>query len=289
MDLGQRLEQDLELAVSRAATAECPPLLAEAMRYAVFPGGARIRPRLVLAVSQACGETSLTGPLTAASAIELLHCASLVHDDLPCFDAADTRRGKPSVHKAYGERIAVLTGDALIVLAFETLALRLAAEPRLLAPLTIVVSQSVGAPSGISAGQAWECEEKMDIVQYQRSKTGALFAACTMAGAAAAGYEPQSWRQLGLSIGEAFQVADDIRDVEGKAAELGKPTGQDAANGRPNFVNLLGLEGAMARFDELLAAAKAAIPDCPGAEQLGQQIVAVSRSLVTGISARRAA
>ena len=289
MDIGVRLEQDLELAVARAAGSDCPPLLAEALRYAVFPGGARIRPRLTLAVAHACGNQNATAAITAASAIELLHCASLVHDDLPCFDNSALRRGKPSVHAAYGERIAVLTGDALIVLGFEWLAVRLAMAQGPLAPLVRIIGSCVGGPSGICAGQAWECEPTIDIVRYQRAKTGALFAACTMAGAAASGYEPQAWQQLGFAIGEAFQVADDIRDVAGSAESLGKPVHQDEANHRPNFVAALGFDGAMAHFDDLLDQAMAAIPPCPGAEPLGQQITAVSRSLVTGISARTVA
>ena len=289
MDIGQRLEQELEQAVARAAGPDCPPILAEALRYAVFPGGARIRPRLALAVAHACGNENPLAALSAAAAIEILHCASLVHDDLPCFDNAALRRGKPSVHCAFGERTAVLAGDALIVLAFEWLAVRLALSPDRLAPLTRIVASCVGGPSGICAGQAWECESQIDIVKYQRAKTGALFAACTMAGAAAAGYEPSQWQSLGFAIGEAFQVADDLRDVAGSAEELGKPVHQDETHHRPNFVAELGFDGAMAHFDGLLADAMAAIPACPGAEQLGLQITAVSRSLVTGLSSRTVA
>lgn len=291
MDIGLRLEQELEQAVARAAASDCPPILADALRYAVFPGGARIRPRLCLAVANACGyqnatfdNQNATAAIAAASAIELLHCASLVHDDLPCFDNSALRRGKPSVHAAFGERIAVLTGDALIVLAFEWLAVRLAVAPERLAPLVRIIGSCVGGPSGICAGQAWECEETIDIVRYQRAKTGALFAACTMAGAAAAGQDAPGWQRLGFAIGEAFQVADDLRDVGGSAESLGKPVHQDEANHRPNFVSLLGFDGAMAHFEELLDEAMAAIPPCPGAEQLGQQITGVSRSLVTGLS-----
>ena len=290
MDIGLRLEQDLESAVAHAAApSDCPPLLAQALRYAVFPGGARIRPRLVLAVANACGNQNATAAIATASAIELLHCASLVHDDLPCFDNSALRRGKPSVHMAFGERTAVLTGDALIVLAFEWLAVRLALSAERLAPIVRIIGACVGGPNGICAGQAWECESSIDIVRYQRAKTGALFAACTMGGAAASGYEAAQWQALGFAIGEAFQVADDLRDVAGNAEALGKPVHQDEANHRPNFVSELGFDGAMAHFEELLAAAMAAIPPCPGAEQLGQQITGVSRSLVTGLSARTAA
>lgn len=293
MDIGLRLEQELEQAVSHAADGDCPPLLSQALRHAVFPGGARIRPRLVLAVSNACATGSATSAtknasaaITFASAVELLHCASLVHDDLPCFDNSALRRGKPSVHAAFGERLAVLAGDALIVLGFEWLALRAAER---LAPLTKILAACVGGPSGICAGQAWECEPSIDIVRYQRAKTGALFAACTMGGAAAQGYEPFAWQKLGFAIGEAFQVADDLRDVAGSAEKLGKPVHQDAANQAPNFVAELGFDGAMAHFEALLEAARAAIPDCPGREALAKQIEGVSRSLVTGLSARTVA
>ena len=286
MDIGLHLEQELELAVAHAAGRDCPPILAAALRDAVFPGGARIRPRLVLAVSNACGNKNATAATGMATAIEVLHCASLVHDDLPCFDNSLLRRGKPSVHAAFGERIAVLAGDALIVLGFEWLAIRAAER---IAPLTRILGACVGGPSGICAGQAWECEQTIDIVRYQRAKTGALFAACTMGGAAASGFEPMAWQKLGFAIGEAFQVADDLRDVAGTAENLGKPVHQDEANHTPNFVAELGFSGAMAHFEDLLEEAKAAIPPCPGREPLGKQIEAVSRSLVTGLSARTAA
>ena len=292
MDIGLRLEQELEQAVAHAAGGDCPPLMSQALRHAVFPGGARIRPRLVLAVSNACATRTspaatqnATAAITFASAVELLHCASLVHDDLPCFDNSPLRRGKPSVHAAFGERLAVLAGDALIVLGFEWLALK----TERVAALSGILARCVGGPSGMCAGQAWECEQTIDIVRYQRAKTGALFAACTMGGAAAQGYEPFAWQKLGFAIGEAFQVADDLRDVAGSAEKLGKPVHQDEANHTPNFVAELGFDGAMAHFEELLAAARNAIPDCPGREALAQQIEGVSRSLVTGLSSRSTA
>ncbi len=292
MDIGLRLEQELEQAVAHAAGNDCPPLLAQALRHSVFPGGARIRPRLVLAVSTACATGNATAAsqnasasLAFASAVEVLHCASLVHDDLPCFDNSVLRRGKPSVHAAFGERLAVLAGDALIVLGFEWLAMR----TERVAQLSGILARCVGGPSGICAGQAWECEQTIDIVKYQRAKTGALFAACTMGGAALQGYEPFGWQKLGFAIGEAFQVADDLRDVAGSAEKLGKPVHQDEVNHAPNFVAELGFDGAMAHFEELLDAARDAIPDCPGRDALAKQIEGVSRSLVTGLSARTVA
>jgi geranylgeranyl diphosphate synthase type II len=250
-----------------------PPGLAAAMRYAVFPGGARIRPRLCLAVASACGHQGAPLALAAAASIELLHCASLVHDDLPCFDDAAIRRGKPSVHKAFGERLAVLSGDALIVLAFQNLARSAVYAPERLASLLMIVSRSVGMPAGIVAGQAWECEPRVDLSDYQRAKTGILFAGATMAGAAAAGEQPEPWGILGERIGEAFQVADDIHDVAGDENTMGKPTGQDAALGRPSAVHEFGIDGAVSRLRQLVAEAVESIPACPGRATLQTVIV----------------
>nr|WP_313982175.1 polyprenyl synthetase family protein [Iodidimonas nitroreducens] len=167
-----------------------------AMRHAVFPGGARIRPRLCLSVARACSPAPKPdhqdAPIMfgAASAIELLHCASLVHDDLPCFDDAAMRRGKPSVHVAFDERLAVLAGDALIVMAFEILAVEAAARPERLSALLSILARSVGMPLGIAAGQAWECEPHADLSAYQQAKTGALFAAASLSGAVAVALRP---------------------------------------------------------------------------------------------------
>jgi geranylgeranyl diphosphate synthase, type II len=277
MEATTRIEQALGSALARAAGSTCPAGLANAARYAVFPGGARIRPRLCLAVAQACAEDQPAVTDAAAAAIELLHCASLVHDDLPCFDDAPLRRGKPSVHRAYGERLAVLAGDALIVLAFETLASAAAAAPARLTPLVMIVARSVGMPDGIAAGQAWECEPSVDLAHYHRAKTGALFAAATMAGAAAAGCEGEPWRLLGERLGEAFQVADDIRDVAASVEELGKPVGQDEALGRQSAVRELGLDGAVRRLDRLMADAVGSMPACPGSAELRTLILRYGR------------
>lgn len=280
MDVAARIERALSAGLAQAEAPPCPPLLASALRHAVFPGGARIRPRLCLAVAGACGEDEPAVTDAAACAIEVLHCASLVHDDLPCFDDAPIRRGKPSVHRAFGEPIAVLSGDALIVLAFQILARAAAHRPARLASLVSTVAASVGAPFGIVAGQAWESEPYIAIADYHKAKTGALFAAATMAGAAAAGAEHEPWRALGERLGAAFQIADDIRDVASTAAELGKPIGQDAAHGRCNAAQELGLKGAMRHLEGLIAAAVESVPDCPGAEALRTSIVAVTRQFV---------
>lgn len=264
MDAKGRVERALDEAVAHAEAPGCPPRFAEAIRYAVFPGGARIRPRLALAVAWACGDDTPDLADAAAAAIELLHCASLVHDDMPCFDDAAVRRGKPSVHAEYGESLALLVGDALIVAGFETLSRAGELRPERLAPLVRLVARAVGAPGGICAGQAWECEAYVDVVDYHRAKTGALFAGATMAGAAAAGVAHEPWRALGEMIGEAFQVADDIRDATDVAENIGKPVGRDAALGRPNAVRRYGLDGAVERLTGLVHDAVGTVPACPG-------------------------
>jgi len=263
-----RVEQALERALAPAMGPGAPPLLAQALHYAVFPSGHRIRPNLVLAVAHACGDPDPESSDAAAVAFELLHCASLVHDDMPAFDNADLRRGKTSVHMQFGEPIALLTGDALIVMAFETLANAFAIRRERLPALLSIVARSVGAPTGIVAGQAWECEAAVPLSDYQRAKTGALFVGATQAGALTAGFDPEPWAALGASIGEAYQVADDLRDVLCDVEELGKPIGQDARRLRPNAAAQLGVGGAKARLRELVDAAVKSIPDCPGAEEL---------------------
>jgi len=257
-----------------------PPLLQAALRDSVFPGGARIRPQLTMAVAQACGCDDLPLAAAAGAAIELMHCASLVHDDLPCFDNALMRRGRPSVFAAHGERLAVLAGDALIVAGFQALAIASASHPERLLPLMNTLSAAVAAPSGIIAGQAWECEPRVALTEYQRAKTGALFVAATVSGAQAAGVSAEPWRVLGDCLGEAYQVADDIRDVASDPETLGKPVGQDAALGRPSSAAELGLSGAIQLFDQLIAYASASIPSCRGSAQLRTLLRMESRRLV---------
>jgi geranylgeranyl diphosphate synthase type II len=263
--------------------------LRDAIRYSVLPGGARIRPRLCLAVAEACGDDCPDLADATAAAIELLHCASLVHDDLPCFDDAALRRNKPSVHIAFDERIAVLAGDAMIVLAFQVLARGASAMPQRSPVLHDIVGAAVGMPFGIVAGQAWECEPHADLTAYHQAKTGSLFAAATAGGAAAAGCNGDAWRGLGENLGEAYQVADDIRDVVGAAEELGKPVGRDDTLGRPNAVAQLGMEGAVRQLRSLVERAIADIPDCPGAAALRAHILSESgRLLPKGMSQRAA-
>lgn len=274
------------------ALATAPPLLAGAMRHAVFPGGARVRPRLCLAVAGACGDPNPAASEAAAAAIELLHCASLVHDDLPCFDNAATRRGRPSVHARFGAPVAVLAGDAMIVLAFETLAR--AAGAQTLGPLVEIIGRAVGAPGGIVAGQAWESEPEISVSDYHRAKTGALFTGAAEAGAAAAGADPADWRMVGAHLGEAYQAADDLADAlagvdDTGAPEFGKPAGQDAALGRPSLVAELGVAGTVAALERLIDAAVAAIPPCHGADGLRDLVKLQAKRLTPKSLAQSAA
>jgi geranylgeranyl diphosphate synthase type II len=186
----------------------------------------------------------------------------------------------PTVHAAYGERLAVLAGDALIVLAFQVLAAAPAGQPQRLAGLLGLVARGVGQPHGIVAGQAWECEPQVSLRDYQRAKTGALFAAATMAGAESAGAPAAPWRALGEWLGEAYQVADDIRDVAADPLLLGKPVGRDQALGRPSMVATHGLLGAVAHFHQLVQRAADAVPACRGAARLRALVHAESERLV---------
>ena len=275
-----RIENSLLAALAASAGPGCPPKLAAAVRHAVFPGGARIRPQLCLAVARACGDGQPELADAAAAAVELLHCASLVHDDLPCFDDAPTRRGQSSVHSAYGERLAVLAGDALIVMSQQVLARAGRFEPLRALQIMQTIGAGVGMPGGIVAGQAWECEPRVALREYQRLKTGALFAAATVSGAQAAGGDAESWRALGDCLGEAYQVADDIRDVIANPEALGKPIGQDVALGRPSVATEEGLGAAMRIFQRLVADAIAAVPECRGAPMLRALVRAESERLV---------
>ena len=280
MDMLARIQQALEQELTCALSPSAPPRLMAAMRHAVFPGGARIRPQLCLAVAQACGEDAPALTDAAAVAIELLHCASLVHDDMPCFDDADLRRGLPSVHKLHGEPLALLSGDGLIVMAFQAMARAGARHPDRLTGLLATLCTAAGAPDGIVAGQAWECEPRASLSRYQRAKTGALFVASTCAGAQAAGADPQGWRSLGECLGEAYQVADDIRDVMLGSDELGKPSGQDLQHHRPSAADDLGLAGALRYFQRLMQDAVDAVPDCARREAMRALVLQESARLI---------
>nr|WP_241524129.1 polyprenyl synthetase family protein [Oceaniglobus indicus] len=264
----------------------CPSRLAAAVEYAVLPGGARIRPTLCLSVAAACGDPRSDLADAAAVSLELVHSASLVHDDLPCFDDADIRRGKPTVHRAFSQQVAVLAGDSLIVLAFDVLARAAVNDSATGIAMIRALTQGTGMHGGICAGQGWESEPDIDLSAYHRAKTGALFVAATAMGALAAGQAPRPWEDVGAKLGEAFQIADDMSDVTGDAAALGKPTDQDGRHHRPNAVSRLGVHGARQRFDDLIDSAIAAIPPCGGQREFADMVRGYAQRL--GVPGHRA-
>lgn len=268
----ERIEAALKRALRTCDSSATPPGLRSALRHAVFPGGARLRPNLCLSVAAACNaELDFDVQCDVAASLELLHCASLVHDDLPCFDDAAVRRGRPSVHAAFGEELAVLAGDGLIVLAFETIA-GARVSPSVLPRLIRCVAKGVGANGGLVAGQAWESEQSVGLRTYHKAKTGALFEASARVGALlaprAAWANDDSWGEFGARLGEAYQVADDLRDTLDDEAHLGKPVGQDMAHDRPNACMTLGIEGALDRLRALLARALEVMPSCASPEHV---------------------
>lgn len=271
--LNDRIEKAIQKHIcSSAVTQSAPAKLRTAIDYTVFPGGARIRPLILTSVAMACGDDMPSLTDAAASALEFIHCASLVHDDLPCFDNSALRRGKPTVHLAFGETTAVLAGDSLIVNAFSTLASCAKTSPDRVPALIAQLARYTGFPHGICAGQAWEDETVLDLRAYHISKTGALFIAATQMGAIAAGHDPEQWEELGARIGQAFQIADDLLDVLSDTSDTGKPMGQDIKNNRPSAVTEFGVEGAKKQLRDVLGGAIASIPSCPGEAQLAQMV-----------------
>ncbi|MEO1694650.1 MAG: polyprenyl synthetase family protein, partial [Pseudomonadota bacterium] len=219
--------------------------------------------------------------LIAACALELLHCASLVHDDLPCFDNADVRRGKPTVHVLHDEATAVLVGDALIMRAFEIMGPLIARAPQRGLAAFQAVAQAVAMPNGITAGQGWEAEANIDLEAYHRSKTGALFVAACRAGAEAAGSRDPRWPAFGAEIGRAYQIADDLKDCLLDASEMGKPSGQDARCDRPNAAQRHGVADARRQLSETLKRALDICGPDVGARGLRGLVVAIAGKILT--------
>jgi geranylgeranyl diphosphate synthase type II len=284
--IAARIENALAEILERARSADCPPRLAEALRYAVFPGGARLRPQLAIAVARALGDPRPAVVDRASAALELLHCGSLVHDDLPCFDDADTRRGQPSVHRAFDEATALLVGDALIALSLSECAE--AADPATAVQLVRAVAKGVSTTHGIIGGQAWEGEPRVAVADYHRMKTGALFEAAVRIGALSAGARPEPWVRLADALGQAYQAADDLWDALVDEATLGKPVRQDQTHARPSVVATLGVEGAKQRLRALLDAADAAVPQCPHPERIRGWIAGFRAKLWATIESPRA-
>ena len=224
----------------------------EAMRYALMNGGKRIRPFLVVN-SARLFDVPEAGTLRAAAAIEMVHSYSLVHDDLPAMDNADLRRGRPSVHRQFDEATAILAGDGLLTYAFEVVAdPETHADPLVRAELALALARAAGA-AGMVGGQMIDLEAehaKLDlpaITRLQRMKTGAIIGFSCAAGGILASAPQPARRALQLyaeDLGLAFQIADDLLDVESSEAVTGKPVGQDQAAGKATFVAVLGVEEA---------------------------------------------
>lgn len=232
-----------------------------AMRYALN-GGKRLRGFLVLESARLHGMGDRA--LSAAAAIEALHSYSLIHDDLPCMDDDDLRRGQPTVHRKWNEATAVLAGDALQTLAFELLFDPALGSAEVRMALVLGLAKASGA-EGMVLGQALDMAAEIapapltlaQITHLQAGKTGALIRFAARAGAIIAGADPQPLDAYARALGLAFQIADDILDVKGDPAKAGKRLGKDQAAGKATFVSLLGLEGAEARAADLIAEAEA--------------------------------
>jgi farnesyl diphosphate synthase len=251
-----RVERALDRSLPAAATP--PARLHEAMRYATLNGGKRVRATLVYLAGEALGapDDALDVP---ACAVELIHAYSLVHDDLPCMDNDDLRRGRPSCHRAYDEATALLVGDSLQSLAFELLSAS-AADPARRAEMIALLARAAGS-TGMAGGQAIDLASvgtaltPAALEDMHRRKTGALIHAAVMLGVLAAPAADAKMRaaldRYARAVGLAFQIADDILDVEGETAALGKSAGKDQRHGKPTYVSVLGLEGARARARDL--------------------------------------
>ena len=278
--------QRTEAALSAWVGVNTPAGLGEAMRYAVLDGGKRLRPLLVLAASEAV-QGNADAALRAACAVELIHAYSLVHDDMPCMDNDVLRRGKPTVHVAFGEARALLAGDALQALAFELLTPEGESVPAAMqARLCRLLGAAAGA-QGMAGGQAIDLASvglpltEDQLRQMHRLKTGALLEGSVLMGAACGQVSAavqQALKDYGAALGLAFQVVDDVLDVVADSATLGKTAGKDAANDKPTYVSLMGLDGARTHAAALLQESLAALersglPDTRALRALAHMVV----------------
>jgi farnesyl diphosphate synthase len=242
-----------------------------AMRHATLSSGKRLRPFLTIEAARLFGVEG-QGPLRAGCAVELLHCYSLVHDDLPSMDDDDLRRGRPTVHKAYDEATAILVGDALQTLAFEVLADPATAEDAAIRSDLVLGLARASGLGGMVGGQLLDLSaegrygpvelEEADIRRLQMMKTGAILTFSVEAGAILGQADAAARRRLveyGRALGAAFQVADDILDREASPEALGKRTGKDREKGKATLVDLLGMEGARRECRQLVETAEAAL------------------------------
>jgi len=270
-----------------------PERLLDAMRYSSLGGGKRFRPFLVVE-SANLFDVPRQNALMAGAALECVHCYSLVHDDLPAMDNDMLRRGQPTAHRKFDEATAILAGDGLLTFAFDILSRpETHANPAIRIALVMALARAAGL-GGMAGGQMLDLGAEgrfgvqkhgaADVRMLQAMKTGALLRFACQAGAILAGANAAQHTALeryGAAVGEAFQVADDLLDIEGDPALVGKQTGKDAAAGKATFVSVLGVAGAKARLGELVAEAEAALaPFGPAAAILieGAHFVAERRA-----------
>jgi farnesyl diphosphate synthase len=250
-----------------------PPRITEAMRYSSLGGGKRLRPFLAVETAALFG-VKREHALMAGAAIELVHCYSLVHDDLPAMDNDDLRRGRPTAHKKFDEATAILSGDGLLTFAFDVLS-RPETHPDAAVRIALVTGLARAAGlGGMVGGQMLDLaaegrfgkndtpQGEKDVLTLQAMKTGAILKFCCTAGAILGNAPPakrDAVNRYGQVIGQAFQIADDLLDVEGDTATLGKAAGKDAAHGKATLVDLLGIAGARARLAQLVKDAESAL------------------------------
>jgi geranylgeranyl pyrophosphate synthase len=257
----------------------CPAIVSEAMRYSVFAGGKRLRPMLTLAAAEAIDGGAIPLALPAACAIEMIHTYSLIHDDLPAMDNDTLRRGRPTLHVVYGDGIAILAGDGLHAEAFTLLAREPAATDHDIVSRKLRVLRVIGdaaGPAGMVGGQAIDLQaagqapgravtlDASGLQEMHARKTGALIRASAVSGAIIAGATTDVVNAIdryATDVGLAFQIVDDILDVEGKAEQLGKTAGKDAAGAKPTYPALFGLEASRAMAADCVARARQTLVD----------------------------
>ncbi len=284
------------------ADRQAPPRIAEAMRYSLLAGGKRLRPLLALAAAEAVAarqgappDTAVPAALPAACALEFIHTYSLVHDDLPAMDNDTLRRGRPTAHVVFGDGMAILAGDGLLTEAFSLLS-REPREAEAVPPAELdrrkleavaIIAEAAGA-AGMVGGQAIDLEAALPgaapldaagLREMHMRKTGALIIAAARAGGVMAGARAAEIEAIGryaLQVGLAFQIVDDILDVEGASADLGKTPGKDAAAGKPTYPSIYGLEESRRLAAACVTRAVAALDEA----QLGGQLPAIARWVV---------
>jgi geranylgeranyl diphosphate synthase type II len=244
---------------------DCPARLRDAIRHSLLAPGKRLRPMLVLMAAEACGCTGRTA-MPAACAVEMIHTYSLIHDDLPAMDDDDIRRGRPTCHKAFDEATAILAGDALIARAFEILATDI--EPASTAARCCAELAHAAGASALVGGQAddlaaqFATGELATLERIHRRKTGAMFLVSLRLGGIVAGADAEHQRaldQFGRQLGLAFQIVDDLLDVNGEVAAMGKRVAKDSGRGKLTFPALLGERASRERAEELICGAEGSV------------------------------